>query len=119
MWCAWNERLLRMLSAEEGISMAYRVEYGPREPKKTSRLWTQPRMQIFTAVFLLIFLLGVRQTWPEGTAKLKEFLLPGKPASTETALQNFVVNLKEGSGIGDAFTTFCQEIIDQAQLPSR
>ena len=101
--------------------MAYRVEYGAKEPKKTpraSKIFSQIRIQLFTAAFLLVFLLGVRQSWPEGTAKLKEFLLPGKPATTETALQNFITNLKEGSDIGEAFTAFCEEIIDHAQLPS-
>lgn len=96
--------------------MGYRVEYGPKEPKKESKIWKQIRMQLLTAAFLLMFCLGVRETWPAGTAKLKEFLLPGQPAVTETALQNFVANLKEGSDIRDAITVFCEEIIENAQL---
>ena len=96
--------------------MGYRVEYGPQEKKQESKLWNSLKMQILTTVFLLFFVLGVRGAWPEGTEKLKEFLLPGQPSVTETAFQNLISDLKEGDSIPDAVSTFCREIVEHAQI---
>lgn len=96
--------------------MGYRVEYGPQEKKKESKLLNPLKMQILTTVFLLFFVLGVRGAWPEGTEKLKEFLLPGELSVTETAFQNLVTEIKEGESIGDAVSTFCREIVEHAQI---
>lgn len=93
--------------------MAYRIDYGPAQPEEKS---CTLRLQVLTASFLLLFVLLVKQAWPEGTAKLQEIFLPGDAHSTQTAFQELISDLQNGEGLGDAVTAFCEEIIDHAEL---
>lgn len=95
--------------------MGYRIDYGPSAPKKQSKTWPQLRLQLFTAVFLLLFVLGIKRSWPEGVEKLRSLLLPrDTPSASQTAIQAFVDDLQNGSSVGDAVTTFCREIVENA-----
>ena len=92
--------------------MAYRIEYGsavpPQYVKKTKTL----RLQIMTAVCLLTFSILVRQYFPTGTQKLRQLLLPGKLTVTQEALDGLMGDLRNGEPLTDAFTAFCEYIID-------
>lgn len=95
--------------------MAYRIVYGPEPKKRTNPPLGQLRMQVLTAAFLLIFVLAVKYGWPEGTAALQRVLLPGEPSVTQQALEGMVADLQEGEPLGEAFTAFCQQIIDDGK----
>lgn len=96
--------------------MGYRIDYGPAEPQKKNKLWETVKMQVLTAVFAAAFTIGVRTWWPEGTAQLRAWLLPGEPSVTQTAFSNLVDDLRNGTQLGDAVTAFCREIIADADL---
>lgn len=92
--------------------MAYRIVYGPeiKAPRRFEN--RQLRRQILTAAFALLFVLLVRQLWPEGMTVLRELLLPGEPAITEQAFSDMIGNLHDGSPVGEAVTAFCRQIIE-------
>lgn len=94
--------------------MAYRIVYGPeiRAPRRWENF--PLRRQLLTAAFGLLFVLLVRQIWPEGMAVLRQILLPGEPTLTEQAFNDLVVHIRNGSSLGDAVTAFCQQIIHNA-----
>lgn len=92
--------------------MGYRIEYGPTEEKMRKSSGMVRRLQVLTAAFLLLFILLVRQAWPEGTAKLREFLLPGEPSVTQAAFGDLLTDIREGSPFREALTAFCQQVID-------
>lgn len=54
--------------------------------------------------------MGVSMKWPEGTAKLREFLLP-EEGGVQAAFGEFVEEVHEGASVQDALTAFCRQII--------
>ena len=102
------QRLHRM---HRGDEMSYRIEYGPAIPSQhTTRKYTA-RLRILTAVFLLIFVFLVRQYFPTGAENLRQFLLPGAPGVTQTALDQLMEQLRDGQSLGQALTAFCTYIV--------
>lgn len=89
--------------------MSYRIVYGPMPdpPGKETNSWCR----VLTAVFLLLFVLGVRMVWPDGRELLRNLLLPGEPGVTEVALVDLVEDLRSGTAVGESFTAFCQQVI--------
>ena len=94
--------------------MAYRIDYGPAITKKMINGAGQLRWQTMTAAFLLLFVLLVKQSWPEGTDKLKTYLLPGGEG-TDMAIETLVDRIHDGEPLGQALEVFCRQIIDNAQ----
>lgn len=95
--------------------MAYRIDYSTGQPKrqKLSALNKTAATKVsgIIAAFLLLAVLVSL-----GGEQIKDFLLPGDPEITETALQEMAVDIREGEGFRDAFTAFCQKIIDGAEI---
>ena len=92
--------------------MSYRVEYGPPIPAQYIKRSKPLRIQIMTAVFLLLFTLLVRQFFPSGTRQLRQILLPETHSITQDALDALMSDLRNGEPLGDAVTAFCVYIID-------
>ena len=76
--------------------MAYRIVYG-KDPvrSETTRFWSG-RMRVMTALFFVMFILSVKLLWK--------------------AMNHMVAHIREGSGLTDAVTAFCREIIAGAKL---
>lgn len=72
-----------------------------------------------TAACLLLFVLFVRQAWPEGTAKLQEFLLPGEPTVTQEAFDTMIDKIQDGEPVREALTAFCQKVVDHGKTSVR
>ena len=95
--------------------MGYRIEYGPGRPARRRTQTGTLRLRILTAVFLLLFTLGVKHRWPEGQEQLQHYLLPDSSASvTQQAFSSLVSDLQSGIPLSDSVTAFCQEVIDHA-----
>ena len=92
--------------------MSYRIEYGPSVPAQYRKKSDPRRLQTLTAVFLLLFVFLVRQFFPAGTLKLRQMLLPASPGITQTALMDMMRSIRAGVSTTDAFTAFCQQIIE-------
>ena len=97
-----------------GDWMAYRIDYAPATPVRKTGPGKILHWQMMTAVFLLIFTFLVSQTWPEGTQKLRAYLLPGD-GTAEAAFQEFVTGVNAGEPVGEALTAFCRQIIENGQ----
>lgn len=92
--------------------MSYRIVYGPKPKAARKKQAGSRRVQLLTAVFLIVFVLLVKSYWPAGNRKLQQIFLPGEPEVTQLALEEMIESLHSGADAGDAFTAFCQQIID-------
>ncbi len=94
--------------------MSYRIEYGGgnavRKPGRGNRL------PVLTAGAFLLFLLLTQAFWPEGTAALREFLLPGDSEVTAHAFSAMAEDLQQGIPVSDALTAFCREILAHGEI---
>lgn len=91
--------------------MGYRIVYGPMPKVRKTSPFNEMRLQALTAVFLLLFVLLVRQAWPEGTRMARQFLLPGEQTATEAAFADMIGEIQEGESWSDAFSAFCRQIV--------
>lgn len=95
--------------------MGYRIDYSTGQAKKQklsvlSKSAAAKASGVIAALLLLAVLVSL------GGGQIKDFLLPGDPEVTETALQEMAVDIREGEGFRDAFAAFCQKIIDGAAI---
>lgn len=98
-----------------GDAMGYRVEYG--SVRKVRNLDSRfSRKAAFTGMFLLLFLVLVKICWPQGSAILQEFFLPGNGAVTAAALDTFAEELRSGESLVQAFTAFCRQVLGSAGI---
>lgn len=110
---------LSVIGYTEVMIMAYHVAYGPPIPERYQKKRYNPlRLQVMTAVCLLVFVLLVKAWFPVGTQKLQQLLLPGAPSVTQQALDELVTNIRSGDPLNAAFTAFCQHIIDHDEAIS-
>ena len=92
--------------------MSYELRYQPNLCKKfptskhyCGRAWIKMSILVIGIVALII---GFRTSdvW-------KKFMIPGDPAKTVFAAENFEQNLKEGVSFETAFRTFCFEVVSK------
>lgn len=88
--------------------MGYRMVYGVDPFEDTGK--QKSHLKAMTAGFLLAFVLLVRLLWPQGTALLRQTLLPRE----NPAFAQLQSDLQAGEPIGDAVTAFCQRIVEEA-----
>lgn len=97
--------------------MGYQINYGGPEPRKYKYRMNKSRVKLMTAGILLSLALGARLVFPGTGQKLRELLLPGMTGETVAAFQVMVEDVRTGTSFEDAVTTFCREIIANAELP--
>ena len=93
--------------------MSYRIEYG-----KNPKYRISPSRKKWTKATLVLSLMAVAAAGGFYTVQVigLQNLLPGDPAVTGAALDAFIESWQDGVPIADAFTVFCQEIVDNAQI---
>ena len=94
--------------------MAYRIVYGPVKGRRRTGRGAVLRMQTMTAAWLLVFALVVSWVWPEGTATLREYLLPGRDG-TQAAMLELMTEIQAGEPVGEVLTAFCRQIIENGK----
>lgn len=94
--------------------MAYRIDYGSsgKRYRKIRRLPPSAYKTLFVIAALVIVALSIKIF---GLSWIRQILLPGDPDVTAAALENMTDGLKNGESILEAVTTFCREIIANAQ----
>ncbi len=97
--------------------MAYQISYGqtmektPITEKRILRLSKKQRTIIITAVLSAgLAVLSQRKSFQDA-------LLPGNSQVTREAISGMISDLQAGELLGDAVRAFCQEIVDNAQIP--
>ena len=94
--------------------MGYRIVYGGEVQKKAIPRKGSGNLRLLTALFMLVFILSVKIWWNEGAEQLRSILIPGELSATEAAFSGLVSDLREGEGIRESVTAFCQMIIQNA-----
>ena len=89
--------------------MAYTINYTPEDNKR----WPIKKTVCYhkwipVAVSLTVCLLLLNTTIRNA---LIDFLLPGDPQVTKSAIVQLVENIKAGEGFGHCVTAFCQYVI--------
>ncbi len=97
-----------------GDEMGYRIEYGSDRDKITEKPKNRTVRKILIGLCLLLFSLGVKENWPDGAKMLCSAFLPGEPDKTQLAAADFLEHLGQGVDFGEAFRTFCLEVLEDA-----
>lgn len=97
--------------------MAYQINYGAPQPREYKCGIRKARVKLAAAGVLFLLALGIRLVFPGTGQKLRELLLPGMTGETVAAFQVMVEDVRTGTSFEDAVTTFCREIIANAELP--
>ena len=98
-----------------GMYMGYRIDYTTGQAQR-EKLSVLPKKAVAKVSGILGTLLVLAMIFGLCGEQIKNFLLPGDPVVTETALQEMAVDIREGEDFRDAFAAFCQKIIDGADL---
>lgn len=97
--------------------MGYHIDYA----NGGARVWDAPkkaghgRVIVFALLLVAIFLF--QALLPEAVDTLREHLIPGDRAVTSAAFSQMLASLRDGAPCTQAFTAFCREIIDGAEIP--
>ena len=96
--------------------MAYRIEYGNTINKTFFKLKkkTKRSQSFWMVVFVCLTVLGYTALCYKDVLLIN--LLPGDAAVTASAITTLVNDVKSGECIGEAVTTFCREIIQNAAI---
>lgn len=91
--------------------MHYQIRYGSSIHVKKIRKKPGPAVILFgiAAILLVLNRLGVGEV-------LMQWILPGDPDVTRSALETMLQQIRQGMQVTQAFTTFCKEIIDNGTL---
>lgn len=98
----------------EVMGLTYRIDYGPPIPQEKKQRKSGVRLRVMTVIFFFAFLLLVKSIWPAGTERLRSVLLPSGTGDQQ-AIREFVADLRQGEDPKDALTTFCRQVIQNAQ----
>ena len=95
--------------------MSYRIEYHPdtnhKFPTNTGKgRWNVWRIIVILAVILILGITAVKNE------QVSAIIFPGDPELTRSALNGMLDDIRAGEPVKDAFSTFCLEIIENAQI---
>jgi len=94
--------------------VSYRITYGKtREVRTGNRIGKAYKHLIIWIMTLFIAISICWIGW--SNSEIRQYILPGDPQITEVALEQLVLDIRNGESISDAIATFCQEIMDNAQ----
>ena len=93
--------------------MAYRIEYAPSGKVLKDKKQTIKRLLF--AVGFISLTAGVLHGAGLGDV-IRDFLIPGNPEVTVAAWNAMVEAIKEGSGLGEAASVFCRQVLEGARF---
>lgn len=88
--------------------MGYRIEYDGRAGKYEVKPQGKEGIKILLSTVLVLALLCFL---PQGSGKLRSFLIPGEDEVTLQAFQNMTCDLRSGASLGEAVEAFCRFLI--------
>lgn len=92
--------------------MAYNIRYVSFGEEKKQPKEAQWRKRIGAGLLIVVLLIGAMTVKHRGLPWVTEYLLPGDPAVTAAALEEMVMDLRDGESLHDAVTAFCREIME-------
>lgn len=91
--------------------MGYRIEYDQGTERYEVMQDNPWRVWILTAICFGIFMMLSNWFWPEGSAFIRDILIPGDDAVTVQAFTNMTEELRSGTAVKEAVTAFCNEVL--------
>ena len=89
--------------------MSYKIIYKkPQQKPVSNRIF---RLQSMIALFLLLFAIGVRLCWPEGTEMIRSFVVTDELSGGAQMVASVVEQLENNGDFGDVVEAFCKELI--------
>ena len=104
----------RCIEYSEVMHMGYRIEYDDFGGKYEISQERHSRFPLLLTVCVIVFVLGTAVFWPEGTEKLREWIIPGEDGATAQAFEIMRENLRNGVPVGEAVEAFCRHVIHGA-----
>lgn len=95
--------------------MSYTIQYSPESNERYPIPQHRKKNNWLLFACMLLFAFAIGWFGMQNRETVKEFLIPGDSAHTEAAFNMMVSDIRDGSGIGDAITTFCLEIMEYAE----
>lgn len=92
--------------------MGYRIAYESFGEERKCPAYRRRKSAIAAGLLIILLVLGSVSVKHTGLRWVQDYLLPGDPAVTAAALENFAQDLKEGESVKDAITAFCRQIMD-------
>lgn len=92
--------------------MGYKISYGSDRVYKSKE---KKHLFRIIAIVVLILALAIHLIWPDSVTQAWQILFPAASES-QMAFSTIVEKIQAGIPFGDAITSFCQEIIDNAEL---
>ena len=95
--------------------MGYRISYGENVQKieiQEKPAGKRSNKKYFLVAAIVAVLLAA---W-SFSDRLTEYLIPGDPEITRSAMTTMVAEIGSGESVGEAVTAFCKEIIAGAQV---
>lgn len=89
--------------------MHYRIDYGATTPKSRKKLACL-RLPVLIVLCFFLFLVLVKQIWPEGSAVIGDIILRVRSSFAAKSLEQFADNFREGESVFSAFSFFCQSL---------
>ena len=94
--------------------MSYQIIYNDTDMKFMEKPKKKRHKKLILGIILVLFLGILRSShWDD---PLWKALIPGDPGITTSAFQNLTDTLKDGQSFSDAVFTFCDTVIQGANL---
>lgn len=98
-----------------GDVMSYRISYDNGAATKKFRLYSKTGNRVFLRLVVVLAVCVAGICVLSGQAnKLVDYILPGDPDTTKSALTAMTDEIKAGRPLKETITTFCREIIYNA-----
>ena len=95
--------------------MSYSIQYTQEKTKASVKKRKTGKKKWPIAVLVLALAIVARVVWPNIGAYAEKLLLLGADEQNEAAVTAFFQDVRSGDDFGDALTTFCREILKNAQ----
>lgn len=96
--------------------MGYRIDYiHDMHASGTGAERNYGRMRALIAVLFICMTLTVKSYWPEGTERMRDFLLPQRVSAGQACFQALISDLRQEVALRDALTVFCTDLLAHAE----
>lgn len=92
--------------------MSYKIQYSPETAYLYPKIAQKRRFRAGRWIIAAGVIAAALWLHFQG---IPDFIIPGDPAITKAAASALVVDIQNGTDVGDAVTTFCKAILDGAQ----
>lgn len=96
------------------MSMSYSIHYGPERPKHARKKKNRYGMA-GAVIVLLVCAAAAGWSMPEQAQQFYQALFPWTRQEVKEAFSELKTDLRQGETVSDAVTSFCLEILDDAE----